>query len=94
MDDSGSSTLNSCTKRQNYKAVDETEIDDQVLEYASYDGEDSEDIYGDIDWEEGDQVSILASTKSVHNNNVNGLKTFDNCCTQLVINPDHVSCCF
>ena len=81
MDDSGSSTLNS--KRQNYKAVDETEIDDQVLEYASYEGEDSEDIYGDIDWEDGDQVSKLASTKSVHKNNVNG--SFDNSCSQLVI---------
>ena len=90
MDDSGSSTLNSCTKRQQYKAVDETDIDDQVLECASNEGEDSEDIYGDIDWEEGD-ASKLASTRSVHNNNVNGLKTFDNC-SQLVINPDHVSC--
>ena len=90
MDDSGSSTLNSCTKRQQYKSVDETDIDDQVLECASNEGEDSEDIYGDIDWEEGDQVSKLASTKSVHNNNVNG--SFDNSCSQLVINPDHVSC--
>ena len=85
MDGSGSSTLNSSTKRQKYKAVDETEVDDQVLEYDE--GEDScEDIYGDIDWEEGD-VSKLASTTSAHNNNVNGINS-----SQLVINPDHVSC--
>ena len=78
--ESGSSTLRST--KQEYKAVDETEINDQTLECAKGDKSDYEDLVGDIYWEDV-EVKDDDRTAPWPQNTKNALPK---------INSRHVSC--